>query len=691
MLLARTRELGVRGKLLSAFAAVFVGIGVLGVALTSVGTSMNADVVSIGNTYTPAIQAIGDLHLGVSEVQRDQYAYLAALDADTRATANSELAKHLGEAADAFEALAATSIPEAELALGREAQATWQQYVDLTASVGQSAEPAAITDGLAILYGDAATTMDTLDDQLDAWAEGLSATAGATVDHSKQQAGLLVPIVLGGTGLIIALGAALALMLSHGIVSRLGRVRDQMKKLTGGVVEITACFAALAENDLTVSYAGDVPQLDGQGTDEIGQMAAASGELHTSLKSMAQAYEAARQNLIGTVSEVKAAAESVTRTGRDLNNAATQSGSASTQIAQTINQVALGASEQARAASETADAAVQLGAAISQVSGGAAETSLKVESASVALNDMAVAISGASSASTEVVGVAARAATAADNGRVAVRETVAEMARIKSTVEDASRRVTELGAKSDQIGAIVETIDDIAEQTNLLALNAAIEAARAGEQGKGFAVVADEVRKLAERSSRATKEIAALIGEVQKGTDHAVEAMRAGAAVVEQGSELANLAGSSLDEIAEAVEATKAAVLRITSAVDAMSAASSGVVSASDGIATIAQQTNVASASMTSSAGMVGRSIQAIAAISEENSASAEEVSAAVQEMSAHAEEVVASAESLATMAAELERLVARFKVTAADDGIQAVVRSLPGLAAAHNARSRAA
>ena len=142
---------------------------------------------------------------------------------------------------------------------------------------------------------------------------------------------------------------------------------------------------------------------------------------------------------------------------------------------------------------------------------------------------MAGAIKRASAASAEVSGVAASAAEATDHGQKAVRQTVGEMDRIKQTVEQASVKVTELGAKSDQIGAIVETIDDIAEQTNLLALNAAIEAARAGEQGKGFAVVADEVRKLAERSSRATKEIAALIGEVQTGTEEAVEAMRAGA------------------------------------------------------------------------------------------------------------------------------------------------------------------
>ena len=279
---------------------------------------------------------------------------------------------------------------------------------------------------------------------------------------------------------------------------------------------------------------------------------------------------------------------------------------------------------------------------------------------------MATAISSASAASAEVKGVAAGAASAAEQGRKAVRQTVGEMERIKETVETASVKVTELGAKSDQIGAIVETIDDIAEQTNLLALNAAIEAARAGEQGKGFAVVADEVRKLAERSSRATKEIGALIAQVQTGTSEAVEAMHAGATEVEQGSALATQAGASLDEIARAVDATQAAVGRITSAVEAMNAASGGVVAASDAIASIAEQTNAAAARMTESATVVGRSVQAIAAISEENSASAEEVSAATEEMSGQAEEVVASASSLAEMAQGLDDVVARFRLETA-------------------------
>src|SRR5207237_5108990 len=113
-------------------------------------------------------------------------------------------------------------------------------------------------------------------------------------------------------------------------------------------------------------------------------------------------------------------------------------------------------------------------------------------------------------------------------GATAVNETVSSMREIHAVVSDASTKVEQLGKLGTKIGAVVETIDDIAEQTNLLALNAAIEAARAGEHGRGFAVVADEVRKLAERSQRETKAIAGLIRDVQNGTREAVSAMESG-------------------------------------------------------------------------------------------------------------------------------------------------------------------
>jgi len=252
-------------------------------------------------------------------------------------------------------------------------------------------------------------------------------------------------------------------------------------------------------------------------------------------------------------------------------------------------------------------------------------------------------------------------------GAAAVDETAGGMKRIKSAVDVTAVKITELGAKSGQIGAIVETIDDIAEQTNLLALNAAIEAARAGEQGKGFAVVADEVRKLAERSSSATKEIAALIGEVQSGTAAAVKAMRVGAEEVDTGSELAEQAAGALQEIRDAAAARNIVLEDLMSAVVVIRTRSADVVRATDSISEIAAETNAAAAKMGSAADTVGQSVESIAAISEENSASAEEVSAATEEMSAQAEQVVASAATLSDMARGLDELVARFKLQSGD------------------------
>jgi len=497
-------------------------------------------------------------------------------------------------------------------------------------------------------------------------------------------------MILGLLFLALLLGLLVAFFLARSITNGVKSVQATLTSMADNCAKyLEEGLGALASNDLTVEVHPATKPIEKFGSDEIGATAAVTNKMLSQLKATIESYEKARSGLATTVGEVKLAADAVARTSSEVNAAATQSGTASTQIAATINQVASGAAEQAQAATSTSNAVSDLNVIIGQVGSGAGEITSRVEAASAALIEMAGAISSAAAASDEVNGVAAGAASAADHGRTAVLETVAEMDRIKDTVETASIKVTELGAKSDQIGAIVETIDDIAEQTNLLALNAAIEAARAGEQGKGFAVVADEVRKLAERSSRATKEIAALIADVQRGTEEAVAAMRAGAAEVEHGSQLAAQAGASLDDISSSVAATKAAVERITIAVSAMSRASSGVVSASDAIALIAGQTNDAASQMTNAARTVSSSVDAIAAISEENSAAAEEVSAATEEMSAQAEEVVASAGSLAQMATELDAVVARFVLESSASSTQSY--AAPTSLASRSRRTKAA
>ncbi len=144
-----------------------------------------------------------------------------------------------------------------------------------------------------------------------------------------------------------------------------------------------------------------------------------------------------------------------------------------------------------------------------------------------------------------------RANDSAQTGAVVVEKTVDIMARIAERVKDSARTVESLGARGNQIGEIISTIEDIADQTNLLALNAAIEAARAGEQGRGFAVVADEVRALAERTSRATREISQMIKGIQGETRGAVLAMEQGVKEVELGSEEAARSGEAIRTILE--------------------------------------------------------------------------------------------------------------------------------------------
>lgn len=154
----------------------------------------------------------------------------------------------------------------------------------------------------------------------------------------------------------------------------------------------------------------------------------------------------------------------------------------------------------------------------------------------------------------EMAGAARAAADTATQGGVAIRETVTAMDNIREQVAQTSEKIESLGRRGVEIGAIVETINQIAEQTNLLALNAAIEAARAGEHGKGFAVVADEVRKLAERSAGATREIGSLIERVQVEVQNAMQAMRQCDEQVAGGVQRSELAGQSLNKILESVD-----------------------------------------------------------------------------------------------------------------------------------------
>ena len=213
----------------------------------------------------------------------------------------------------------------------------------------------------------------------------------------------------------------------------------------------------------------------------------------------------------------------------------------------------------------------------SHMSDGAKQQALQTEQAATAMTEMSQTIVEVAKNAGEVSEASRRAKDLAEQGRGKVQETVQGMHRIAQTVRESASTIEALGTSSREIGDIVSTINEIADQTNLLALNAAIEAARAGEQGRGFAVVADEVRKLAERTGRATGEIAGMIEKIQDETEKSVSSMEAGREGVDTGVQLAEQAMASLEEIVGASGQSADMVQRIAVAAEQQSSAAEEV------------------------------------------------------------------------------------------------------------------
>lgn len=222
---------------------------------------------------------------------------------------------------------------------------------------------------------------------------------------------------------------------------------------------------------------------------------------------------------------------------------------------------------------------------------GTREQTQQATEVATAVEEMTKTISENSQNAIETAETARTAKKAAADGGKVVQDTVSGMKRIADVVKKSAVTIDALGKSSDQIGEIINVIDGIADQTSLLALNAAIEAARAGEHGRGFAVVADEVRKLAERTTKATKEIAAMITVIQDETKKAVEAMEEGTQEVSRGIELADRAGSSLNQIVQISQQLTDMISRIAAASEEQSKASEHIAVNVESISNVARQT----------------------------------------------------------------------------------------------------
>ncbi|WP_312114572.1 methyl-accepting chemotaxis protein [Brevibacillus reuszeri] len=557
-------------------AKFILAFSVILAAMFSSGTYMYLQTKSLTSSYSEMIE---DEELLIS--LREMQFILAGRSNDTRAyllTGKEEYTIEMKEKAEKLQALFQNlesyqklSEPQREL-LGQ-AEQLYTAYLEASNLAVDAYHRQNHDQAIAQHFGKERQSRKEMDAVVGRLVEDVGAEKkAAEADLADQQAAsTIIQISFSVVGILLAI--VFGFYLVRTIVLPLQRVNKQLQAIADGNGDLT--------QELNVSS-----------KDEIGMLA--------------QSFNRMLDNLRQLILQIRGHAEQVAASAEQLTAGSEQTSKATEQIAQTIQEMAAGTERQAQ----------------------------NVEESHQEVEEMAERIGQISTRAQTVTDTANRTSRLAGEGNQTIQQAVVQMNHVEDTMKRLTHLMSGLGERSGQIVQIVEVITQIAGQTNLLALNAAIEAARAGEQGRGFAVVADEVRKLAEQASSSAQEITQLVEVIQKETLEAVLSMEKGAQEVIVGMGGVVQAGEVFSHIREAVS----------------------------GVAKDVEDVSAASRTLTDSTQKVTHSMQVISSVTQSAVSRTLDVSAATEEQLASMQEIHTSAASLAKLAEDLEKLIGRFK-----------------------------